>query len=349
MNMNANNSSHEEILKLSNQDVSDHKYETSNIQQQQQQQQQQLRFQQQQQQQQQMNTNTTRMVQDIINNDDVHSQYQQNQIYKQNKHRNKRRLKNKRKHRDLNKNNLPMDQFILSPLNLIEEPISSYSIRTYQKKLRRYNMSTDHWKQTSKLLPNYKQLSPYKFKHILLKAISNEYRDQLYQLLNNMATLQFIHKRAELLCMVFQLKIEADYWNYIGTLNMPIITWLSLKASKLIIKQTFINWDHTKTKAHIQRQQNKFNNKLQKAISNVYIHFEQAFPLNEEIFNVMSLDDLSKIIYSALAVILEKSLHYFHLNFEQKKILLCFNIQDAYLVKSFFDLNPTLEQVSEHH
>ncbi|CAF1586353.1 unnamed protein product, partial [Adineta steineri] len=257
----------------------------------------------------------------------------------------KRRLNNKRKYLDLNKNNLLVDQFILSPRNLIEESRSSYPIRTYRKKLKRYNMSTDHWEQTSKLLPNYKQLSPFKFKQILLKAISNEYRNELNQLLNNIATLQFIKKRAELLCMVFQLKIEQDYWNYIGTLNMPTITWLSLKTSKVIIKQNFINWDHTKTITYIQRQQNKINNKLQKAIFNLYVHFEQAFPLNERICNVMSLDDLSKIIYSALAIILEKSLHYFHLNFEQKEILLYFDIQDAYLVKSFFDLNPTLEQI----
>ncbi|CAF1460714.1 unnamed protein product [Adineta steineri] len=356
--MNANNNSHEEILQLSSQDVSGHKDEPSNIQQQQQLKKKKCRgnrkeqrnrkrlCRQQQQQQQQMNANTTRMVQDIINNDDVDSQYEHNQIYKQNKYRSKRRLKNKRKHLDLNKNNLLVDQFILSPRNLIEESRSSYPIRTYRKKLKRYNMSTDHWKQTSKLLPNYKQLSPFKFKHLLLKAISNEYRNELNQLLNNIATLQFIKKRAELLCMVFRLKIEQDYWNYIGTLNMPTITWLSLKTSKVIIKQNFINWDHTKTIAYIQRQQNKINNKLQKAIFNLYVHFEQAFPLNEQILNVMSLDDLSKIIYSALAIILEKSLHYFHLNFEQKEILLCFDIQDAYLVKSFFDLNPTLEQVS---
>ncbi|CAF3553968.1 unnamed protein product [Adineta steineri] len=354
--MNANNNSHEEILQLSSQDASGHKDEPSNIQQRQQLKKKKCRGNRKeqrnrkrlcrQQQQQQMNANTTRMVQDTINNDDADSQYQQNQIYKQNKYRSKRRLKNKRKHLDLNKNNLLVDQFILSPRNLVEESRSSYPIRTYRKKLKRYNMSTDHWEQTSKLLPNYKQLSPFKFKHILLKAISNEYRNELDRLLNNIATLQFIKKRAELLCMVFQLKIEQDYWNYIGTLNMPTITWLSLKTSKVIIKQNFINWDHRKTIAYIQRQQNKINNKLQKAIFTLCHHFEQAFPLNEQILNVMSLDDLSKIIYSALAIILEKSLHYFHLNFEQKEILLYFDIQDAYLVKSFFDLNPTLEQVS---
>ncbi|CAF1241679.1 unnamed protein product [Rotaria sordida] len=51
------------------------------------------------------------------------------------------------------------------------------------------------------------------------------------------------------------------------------------------------------------------------------------------------------IISNALVILVENSLYYLRTNFEQKKILLQFDINDAHLVKSFYDLNPTEEQI----
>ncbi len=44
---------------------------------------------------------------------------------------------------------------------------------------KRYNMSSDHWKQTSQLIPNYKHLSSDQFKCILMKAIPQEYHTEI--------------------------------------------------------------------------------------------------------------------------------------------------------------------------
>ncbi|CAF5196845.1 unnamed protein product [Rotaria magnacalcarata] len=54
---------------------------------------------------------------------------------------------------------------------------------------------------------------------------------------------------------------------------------------------------------------------------------------------------LIDIIFQAFAIILRNDLNPFHIHFEQKKLLLHFNIHDAYLVKSFYDLNPTEKQI----
>ncbi|CAF1541542.1 unnamed protein product [Rotaria sordida] len=42
---------------------------------------------------------------------------------------------------------------------------------------------------------------------------------------------------------------------------------------------------------------------------------------------------------------MQNDLHHSNTNFEQKKILFTYNINDANLVKSFYDLNPIEEQV----
>ncbi len=118
--------------------------------------------------------------------------------------------------------------------------------------------------------------------------------------------------------------------------------------SKDVTKQNFINWDHTKTKENIVHLQRIINSNLEQAEINLFIHFQQPYPLDWQIQYKNSTDHSLKIIYNALAVVLHNSLYYFHLNFEQKKILLNFDIHDAYLVKSFYDLNPTQEQVSLH-
>ncbi|CAF2037904.1 unnamed protein product [Rotaria magnacalcarata] len=54
---------------------------------------------------------------------------------------------------------------------------------------------------------------------------------------------------------------------------------------------------------------------------------------------------LIDIIFQAFAIILRNDLNSSHVHFEQKKLLLHFTIHDAYLVKSFYDLNPTEKQI----
>ncbi|CAF1561914.1 unnamed protein product, partial [Rotaria sordida] len=140
-------------------------------------------------------------------------------------------------------------------------------------------------------------------------------------------------------------KIEQDYWNDIANLiTIPVVVWLS-EAGKDITKQNSINWDHTKTKINIQHRQKIIENKLQQAEYNLNIHLQQPCPFDCEIYNKTSMDHFLNIISNVLVTLVENSLYYLHTNFEQKKILLKFDITDANLVKSFYDLNPTVEQI----
>ncbi|CAF3759549.1 unnamed protein product [Rotaria sp. Silwood1] len=212
---------------------------------------------------------------------------------------------------------------------------SSPSRRTHQK-------STDHWKQLCKLLPNYKNLSHRKFKYLLSNVIPT-YRQQIQQYLANTEMLQFVQQLAQLLCTFFQLKIEEAYWNYIANLNLPIMTWLS-NISKDVTLQNSINWDHSKTKQNIQNRQNIIQNKLQQMAINLYNHL-QRYSSSLGMDNNMTFEQSINIIQNPLLLLIEKDLHSFRTNFEQKIILLSYDINDAHLVKSFYDLNPIQEQM----
>ncbi|CAF4721944.1 unnamed protein product [Rotaria sp. Silwood1] len=212
---------------------------------------------------------------------------------------------------------------------------SSPSRRTHQK-------STDHWKQLCKLLPNYKNLSHRKFKYLLSNVIPT-YRQQIQQYLANTEMLQFVQQLTQLLCTFFQLKIEEAYWNYIADLNLPIMTWLS-NISKDVTLQNSINWDHSKTKQNIQNRQNIIQNKLQQMAINLYNHL-QRYSSSLGMDNNMTFEQSINIIQNPLLLLIEKDLHSFRTNFEQKIILLSYDINDAHLVKSFYDLNPIQEQM----
>ncbi|CAF1429934.1 unnamed protein product [Rotaria sordida] len=136
-----------------------------------------------------------------------------------------------------------------------------------------YDLPTDDWKLTCKLLPNYKILSSHEFKRLLCKTIPTDHY-QIQQWLANTDMLQFSQQLAIFMCTSFQLKIEEDYWYYIGNLNMPVVTWLS-EVSKDVTEKKSINWDHSKTKLNIQYQQNLIRNKLQRLEINLYNYLQR--------------------------------------------------------------------------
>jgi len=161
-------------------------------------------------------------------------------------------------------------------------------------------------------------------------------RFMIEQLLNSFGLLQFLQNRAELMCTISQLKIEQNYWNYVLNILMtPIGIWLS-EVSKDIVKVNFINWDHAKTKINLESRQEFLKHKLINAQNKLEMHLQQSdswYWPTENNSKAHLLNNISKILH----VLIQNSLHYFRLNFEQKTILLKFDIIDAHLVKTFYD------------
>ncbi|CAF5128691.1 unnamed protein product [Rotaria magnacalcarata] len=207
-----------------------------------------------------------------------------------------------------------------------------------------HRLSKEDWRQSSKLIPNYNRLSPNTFEQLILKHIPTTYHDQIQQCLTPIKLLKCVRQLANLWCHFFQLKIEEDYWNYLDNLHLLVMVWLSEDVSKEIIQQNSIDWDPRRTKTSIRHQKTLIQNKLQRTEYNLSKHQSQLsskFNLQNEIYVKNSID----IVFQAFAIILQNDLNPFHVHFEQKKLLLHFNFHDAYLVKSFYDLNPTEKQI----
>ncbi|CAF1538582.1 unnamed protein product [Rotaria sp. Silwood1] len=126
---------------------------------------------------------------------------------------------------------------------------------------------------------------------------------------------------------------------------MPVVIWLS-EVGKDVTKKNSINWDHTKTKLNIQHRQTIIQNRLREAEHSLNFHLQQSYPFDCELNNKTALVSFLNVISHGVVTLAENSLYYFRTNFEQKKILLDFDITDARLVKLFYDLNPTQEQIS---
>ncbi|CAF2967501.1 unnamed protein product [Rotaria sp. Silwood2] len=166
---------------------------------------------------------------------------------------------------------------------------SSPSTTRFPKRRQRYNLCNDHWKQMSKLIPNYKKLSPYQFKDALMKVIPASSQHHIKEYYINVAMLQFVQQRTEIICHILQLKIEQDYWNNIDNLiTMPVVIWLS-EVGKDVTKKNSINWDHTKTKFNIQHRQTIIQNRLQEAENSLNFHLQQSYPLDCELNNKTAL------------------------------------------------------------
>ena len=234
---------------------------------------------------------------------------------------------------------------VASLLEEIAEKQRISSSSSQSKQIKYYRPITDHWKQSSKLLPDYNKLSHYQLMDLISKSLPM-YRDQIRQFLTNTKIAHFIQQHATLMCTTFQLKIEEHYWQYLAHLSdtMPIFNWL-LEESNDVKSPNSNNSDRTKSKTTIKDRQKIIQNKLEQLEIDLGVHLEQ-YSSSLIIENITYFERSIQITLMALAIVIRNDLQLFYMNFERKKILLHFDIKDAYYVKLFYDLNPTTEQVS---
>lgn len=228
---------------------------------------------------------------------------------------------------------------------MVAQEQSLISILPRAREFRRCNLSNDHWQQILKLIPNYNNISNYQFKALLFEFISPcDINYIIMEWLNNFSIIQYLHKHAELMSIVSQLKIELNYWNYLTN----IITSEELQLSNIspeFTAKNSVNWDHSRTEDYIERRKNHIEHKLQQAERDLNTHSQQTFPFYFGVQNMYSIEYYMNILSIALTTLVQSNLQYLHTNFEQKKILWQFDINDICLVKAFYALNPTDEQV----
>ena len=208
---------------------------------------------------------------------------------------------------------------------------------------KRYHLVTDDREKSSKFLPNYDAVSPCRLIDLLTDSIPPEDRPQIDGWLSHATLLQYIRKLAKLICAYSQLCIEEDYWNCVARLNIP-------EVSTAFAKQNSIGWDHTKTKANIEHQQNLIRTGLQEAKRNAAtyarkVHLYAWITLRPD---KTTLRQSMLILLDSIRTLVQRSLFYFRTNFQQKLVFLKFSLQAVQMTKAFYDLNPNAEQVTSH-
>ena len=189
-------------------------------------------------------------------------------------------------------------------------------------------MSIDRWKLSSKLTPNYIEISKQQFK-ILLYQANPSYRQQLQQHVLNPKLLSYVQKYTHLMSMRFQLEMEKDYWKHVTDGLLPAIKWLS-RVPKNLTRRYSINWDYPRTERNIRHRQKLIENKLNQICQQVHIH-SQKYPSCWTISDKTLIDQTIHIISDTLKIMIENDLQYLHTRYEQKKILIQYDAYDVYL------------------
>lgn len=150
--------------------------------------------------------------------------------------------------------------------------------------------------------------------------------------------LNFLRDHVVLESNLLQLHIEEDYWKQVIQLAMSAIKRLSFMP-KNITRENSINWDYPRTENNLRHRLNLINNKVQQAKHKLNTHclHNSVFVKHE---NTNDSDLSMAIINDATTNLIENGLTRWRQYFEQRKIILSFDIQEVQLVKSFYELNP---------
>jgi hypothetical protein len=153
----------------------------------------------------------------------------------------------------------------------------------------------------------------------------------------------FFRQYARLLDKVTHYQLEQDYWHCVADTLLDTIVWLS-KMPKNLTRRTSINWVYPRTEKNVRKRQKIISNQLKQAQDNMDAHLQKARELpyqrqqeGRTKEHIQLMDAIEKFVHQGLQPV--------RTNFEQKKILLEIDRNEVQLVKSFYDLNPTSDQV----
>ncbi|CAF1534217.1 unnamed protein product [Adineta ricciae] len=133
---------------------------------------------------------------------------------------------------------------------------------------------------------------------------------------------------------------------YLQCLNRQLLSanyWLS-KIPKNLTHRYSISWDYPRTKNNIQHRQRLTENKLNQMIRQLMRHLDQNSSCCWSATGQTSINQMVTIISESLITLIKNDLQTLHTRFEEKKILIKYDVYDINLVKSFLELNPTEEQ-----
>ena len=158
--------------------------------------------------------------------------------------------------------------------------------------------------------------------------------ESIVQSLETPEKLQFTRTYAHLLNNVFYLKLEQEFWTHYNAVCMSEAIW-STPMMTDIAKENNLYRLTFKTKIQLDKHRQLIVTRLQDAENKLDLHKQQ--PINR----LIDMNKLSMII----TAFVRQGQHKLSKEFERKKLILQFDANDHRLVKTFYNLKPTENQV----
>ncbi|CAF1448082.1 unnamed protein product, partial [Adineta steineri] len=192
---------------------------------------------------------------------------------------------------------------------------------------------TDNNPTVSDNKPKYLKVPDQIFKDMLSKALVGE-QNIIELLLDTPEKLQFVRTYTHLLNNVFYLKLEQNFWEHYNTVCMSEDIW-SVPMIKDMAKQNNLCRFKFKTKIQLERHYTLIVKRLREAENKLDQHKQQ--PMNRS-FNMNKLSAI-------LTAFVQQGQHKLSKEFERKKLILQYDANDHRLVKAFYHLKPTENQI----
>lgn len=193
--------------------------------------------------------------------------------------------------------------------------------------------SKDENKAKANMKPNYLHTPDNVFREMLSTA--SQGAEIIVQELYTQEKLQYARHYTELVNNVSYLTLKQDFWENYYKIATSTGIW-SLQMSKQLIRENNLHPHPFRTQNNVEKQRQFVIDELKKAIDTLNEH-KQLSVADQSI----DIDHLSSIIHAFV----HKSQHRLRNDFERKKLLLQLDAHEYHLVQTFYQLQPTEDQV----
>ena len=195
---------------------------------------------------------------------------------------------------------------------------------------------------TEKGLSIYWNMTEHEFKERLFTTTSNDQRRQIkvkQWLETDVTLLQFIKQHACLVGDFYLLTMELDLYKTYINMTQPETLWFS-QISISVIKYNKICQNLFKIHTYIKKQLKMIDSQLQKSTQKVIKFVQQE----EQQVSTLSIMDMN-LLKAFISTFVRQDQQQLNGELDKKRHLLMLNMNDVRLVKEFFDLKPSPQQV----
>ena len=186
--------------------------------------------------------------------------------------------------------------------------------------------------------PDYLKLPDAIFKKMLSTALEGA-EEYINTVLDTKEKLQYARIYAQLVHELFYLRLKEDFWKHYSTMMAPVPEIRSLNLSKSILKEHSLQRLQFVTPENLHKREQKMIEQVKQIEDQLNEHKKRATMVAADLS--IDLRKLSTVI----TAFVRKGQHKLTADFERRKRLLEYDIHDYCLIRAFYNLKPSKDQV----